>query len=182
MTNATDQGFSPWKLVIGISPHTTSRCLLHAWPGPPCAHTCLLELSRQMVRAPPAALCPWLWGTSPAGVWCAGPVLPYPFFLLRLKGPCWSEATLASPGSWVWPEAVAATNTCWLSPGQDRPQLAHLCICSASHRWESEVLRAGAYQSLAISTWQARIPAHSAGLKVSVSQHTALGLWPPERH
>lgn len=65
---------------------------------------------------------------------------------------------------------------CWLSTNQGRLWLAHLYVYSVSHDWESEGLREGAYQGLAVDTWQPGILAHSAGLKVSVSQHLALGL------
>lgn len=109
------------------------------------------------------------------------------FFLLTLfcggsKARLCSGHFGSSLRSWVWPEVVAAVDTCSLSTGQGRPQLAHQHICSENHDWESEGLREGAYQGLAVRTWRASILARSAGLKVRVSQHTALGLQPLEQH
>lgn len=165
---------------MDISPAHHQQGLPFCTPGlgPLCTHH-PLGLSGQVVRAPRCSLFLALGNFSCRGAVCRS-CSSFLLFSAEAQRPRCSQATLAGPGSWVRPEAAA--DPCLLSTGQGRPQLASLHVGSVSHGWESEVRREGAYQGPAVGTWQARIPARSAGLKVSVSQHTALGLQPLERH
>lgn len=173
--------FLPGSWLMDISPHPTSGDYPSAHLArAPCAHTALLGLVGRGLGLP-TALCSWLWGISPAGVWCAGPVLPSHSFLRRFQGPA------ALRPLWLVPQVLGLARGGGCSghvfaehgPGQaPAGSSAHLI---REPRLGEQGSERGSLQGLAVGTWRASIPAHSAEPKVSVSQHTALGLQPLEQ-